>query len=251
MSTVQSIERAFGILRVLSVEPAGVTEVATQVSLPKSTVARLLSTLEGLGAVERSNESSHYQIGQAMRELSGHVDASAGLVVAARPHLELLAERFGEATGFSVPDGYAVRYLTQVESPNPVQVRDYSGLVLPMHVGPAGIAIMAQWPQEEIAHYLSRPLVAFTSSTVTDPAEIDKRLEQARSDGHVWVHEEYAEGISSVAAPVFDRGGVVRGAIHMHGPTYRFPAPGDADAIAEGVRNAAEGFTGRVSATID
>ncbi len=251
VSTVQSIERAFAILRVLAVEPAGVTELAAQVSLPKSTVARLLATLEGIGAVERSEDSSQYQIGRTMRELSGHIDASAGLVVAIRPHLERLTDLTGEATGFSVPDGYTVRYLTQIESPSPVQVRDYSGLVLPMHVGPAGLVMMAQWPQQEIAHYLTRPLVAFTHATVTDPVEIEKRLEGIRTDGHAWVHEEYAEGISSVAAPVFDKGGAVRGAIHVHGPTYRFPPPGAYEEIGEAVRHAAEVFSGRVPANPD
>ncbi|MDX1449872.1 MAG: IclR family transcriptional regulator [Acidimicrobiia bacterium] len=249
MSTVQSIERAFGIMRVLAVGPAGVTELAGQVSLPKSTVARLLATLEGVGAVERT-EAGQYRIGPTMWELSGHIDALAGLVVAVRPHLELLTERHHEASGFSVPDGYSVRYLTQVESPNPVQVRDYSGLVLPMHVGPAGLVMMAEWPQQEVAHYLARPLVAFTASTITDPAQIEKRLGQIRTDGYAWVHEEYAEGISSVAAPVFDSSGAIRGAIHMHGPTYRFPQPGTTEAIGADLAHAAAVFSERRAASI-
>lgn len=246
VSTVQSIERAFSLLRVLALSPAGVTDLAGQVSLPKSTVARLLATLEVIGAVERHEDSGGYQIGQTMRDLSGQVDATASMVISVRAHLARLTQRFGEASGLSVPDGYSVRYLTQIESLNPVQVRDYSGLVLPMHVGPAGLSMMAHWPQEEIAHYLARPLTAFTAATLTDPAEIEKRLDQIRSDGYSWVHEEYAEGISSVAAAVFDTTGAVRGAIHMHGPTYRFPSPGEAERIAEAVRLATEIFSGRV-----
>ena len=52
---------------------------------------------------------------------------------------------------------------------------------------------------------------------------IRKRLEEIRDTGHCWIHEEFAEGISSVAAPVFDQARRALGAIHVHGPTYRFP----------------------------
>ena len=53
-----------------------------------------------------------------------------------------------------------------------------------------------------------------------------------RRDGHTWALEEFDEGISSVAAPVADGSGEVVAAVHLHGPSYRFPAPGDTDALA-------------------
>ncbi|HAP76315.1 MAG TPA: IclR family transcriptional regulator, partial [Acidimicrobiaceae bacterium] len=70
MSTVQSIERAFAVLRSLAGGPAGVTEIADRVGLPKSTVARLLATLAEIGAVEQLGAGSQYRIGAAMAELA-------------------------------------------------------------------------------------------------------------------------------------------------------------------------------------
>ena len=229
---VQSIDRAFQVLKALAVEPSGITDLAQRIGLPKSTVARLLSSLEDQGAVTRVADGNLYSIGIGLVELAGAIDGTAGLTTAVRPHLVWLSEQLGEASGFSVPTGYAIQYTAQVESPNPVQVRDYTGLTVPMHIGPSGLCVMAHWPTEEVDRYLSRPLEAYTANTVVAPALIRDRLAQIRQEGHFWIREEFAEGINSVASPVLANGGRALGAIHVHGPSYRFPATGEDQSIA-------------------
>jgi DNA-binding IclR family transcriptional regulator len=245
---VQSIDRAFQVLKALAIEPSGVTDLAQRVGLPKSTVARMLSSLEEQGAVTRGPDPNLYSIGMGLVELAGAIDATAALATAVRPHLVWLSDQLGEASGFSVPTGYTIQYMVQVESPNPVQVRDYTGLTVPMHVGPSGLCVMAQWPSEEVDRYLSRPLEAYTARTVVDPGQIRCRLAEIRKTGHFWIHEEFAEGINSVAAPVLADEGRALGAIHVHGPAYRFPAEGKADAVAGVVREAATRFSSRTEA---
>ncbi|MET0565262.1 MAG: IclR family transcriptional regulator [Acidimicrobiia bacterium] len=242
---VQSIDRAFQVLKALAVEPSGVTDLAQRVGLPKSTVARMLSSLEDQGAVTRGPDGTMYCIGMGLVELAGAIDATAALATAVRPHLVWLSDQLGEAAGFSIPTGYTIQYMVQVESPNPVQVRDYTGLTVPMHVGPSGLCVMAQWPAEEVDRYLGRPLEVYTANTVVDPGRIQKRLDSVRVSGHCWVREEFAEGINSVAAPVLADGKRALGAIHVHGPTYRFPVDGRADAIASLVMDAAARFSSR------
>lgn len=242
MATVQSVERAFQVLRALAIGPAGVSEVAAAVDLPKSTVARLLATLEGVGAVERTDEGG-YRVGAGMQELAGSVDSNIGIATAVRPHLEYLSSILGEASGLTLPEGLSAVYVAQVESPNPVQVRDYTGLSLPMHVGPGSLVIMSEWPTDLLTRYLSRPLQAYTRFTVVDPELILKRLTAIRDEGYCWIHEEFAEGINSVAAPVRDREGRIIGAISAHGPSYRFPQVGEAERIADRVKAAARRFS--------
>ena len=242
MATVQSIERAFRVLRTLAVESAGVSELAVAVDLPKSTVARLLATLEAVNAVERTDEGG-YRIGSGLQELAGSVDSTVALATMVRPHLEHLSSMVGEASGLTLPEGFSSVYVAQVESPNPVQVRDYTGLSLPMHVGPGSLVIMSEWPDDLLARYLSRPLQAYTPFTVIEPELILKRLAAIREDGHCWIHEEFAEGINSVAAPVRNRDGRVIGAISTHGPSYRFPQVSEAERIADRVRAAARRFS--------
>ena len=92
MSTVQSIDRAFAVLRALVGGPAGVTEIAERVGLPKSTVSRMLSTLEELGAVEQVSTGGNYRVGFAMIELGAAARPGRSLVTTVRPHLANLTQ---------------------------------------------------------------------------------------------------------------------------------------------------------------
>lgn len=229
---VQSVDRAFSLLDALAKGPAGLTELAMATGLPKSTASRLLATLEKRGVVARIPEDGRYRLGARLAELAGAVSPVGNLVALARPHLVELAEAVGEATGLSIADGYEVLYLDQVESPNPVQVRDWTGAHLPLHVVPSGIVMLAHWPKAAQDRYLDRDLAAFTPATVTHPERLRVKLDAARAAGFAWGLEEYVEGIDSVAAPILDPGGAVVGAIHAHGPAYRFPPEGRADELA-------------------
>lgn len=220
---VQSIERAFTVLRALAGGPAGVTEIAERAGLPKSTVARLLATLESEGAVEQRATGSDYRLGPRLAELSAAARPGRDLVALSRPHLEELMRATGEAAGLSVADGYDVLYLDQVESPNPVQVRDWTGERVPMHAVSSGLVMLAAWPEPALRDFLKRDHPRLTPRTVVDPGAIRARLEDVRRTGFAWTREEFAEGITSVAAPVRDAAGAVVAALHVHGPAYRFP----------------------------
>jgi DNA-binding IclR family transcriptional regulator len=106
---------------------------------------------------------------------------------------------------------------------------------------------MAQWPAEEVDRYLRRPLKSYTPLTIVDPETVRHRLAEIASQGFCWVREEFAEGINSVAAPVFSSGHRVLGAIHVHGPAYRFPQADRAGAVAEIVKEAAHRFSVRLT----
>ena len=146
MSSVQSVERAFAVLRCLASGPAGVSEVAERSHLPKSTVSRLLSTLNELGAVDQLGAGGDYRIGDLMVELAAAAQPGRSLVAIARPHLVQLTEALGEATGLSVLDGHDVHYLDHVEADHPVQVRDWTGERLPAHLVSSGFVLLAGAP---------------------------------------------------------------------------------------------------------
>ena len=74
--SVQSIERAFALLRALATAPYGVTELADQVELPKSTVARLLSALETEGAVAQDELGGEYRLGDGLLDIAGAAQSS-------------------------------------------------------------------------------------------------------------------------------------------------------------------------------
>lgn len=239
---VQSLERAFAILDEVSRRPAGVTDIAERVRLPKSTVARLLATLEDVDAVERF-EGARWRIGPGVAALTASASPERTLISVAQPVLSALVAELGEDAGLGLPDGKEILYVVQVESDNPVQVRDWTGTRAPMHAVPSGLVLLAEWPEDALDAYVSGELVQLTRRTVTDPARLRRRLDEVREAGYAWGLEEFAEGIDSVAAPIRGARGSAIAAIHAHGPSYRFPNPGDETRVAEAVVDAA----GRVS----
>lgn len=239
MSTVQSIDRAFAVLRALIPGAAGVTEIAERVQLPKSTVSRLLSTLEELGAVEQIEVGGGYRIGTGMAEIAAAARPGRTLVAAARPQLLSLSRLTGEAAGVSVPNGTEMLYLDQVNPDTELQVRDWTGTRIPMHAVPSGQVVLAAMRDDELDAYLRTPLVRFTDATIVDPEQLRARLAQVRADGWALAVDEFAEGLSSLAAPIASASGRVVGALHVYGPTYRFHNERDTEQIGALVVDAA------------
>lgn len=244
--SVQSVERAFAVLRVLATGATGVTDIADRVGLPKSTVSRLLGALEGVGAVDQDRSGGHYRIGaDLIRTIVGSVPGR-DLVDVARPHLVELRDALGESTGISVLEGDQVRYLSQVDSDNPVMVRDWTGESVPWHVVSSGVVLVAALDERRRDAVMARRRAALTEHSVVDRAAVLHRLGSVREAGHAWTVEEYVEGITSVAAPVYDRHGHAVAAVHAHGPAYRFPGADARDRIARVVAATA----GRVSGSL-
>jgi DNA-binding IclR family transcriptional regulator len=252
VSSVQSIRRAFAVLDALGDGPHGVTDVADRAGLPKSTAARLLATLAEEGAVEQVPGDSAYRLGPRLVALGGGFSLTRTLAAIAHPILAELAAACGEASGLGLPDGDLVHYVDQVDTPNPVVVRDWTGLRAPLHAVSSGQVLLAFRSAAAVDRYLSRPLEALTPRTLVDPDAVRARLREIRRTGYGWAIEEFDPGISSVAAPIADASGEVVAAVHLHGPSYRFPDPGavgdlsrlvvtGAARIAAGLREASGG----------
>ena len=245
-SRVQSIERAFAVLSALADGLVGVTEVADRIELPKSTVARLLASLQREGAVEQEPGGTRYRVGSRIVTLAATVLPTRSMVVLARLELEALALLVGEAAGLSVPEGYRVHYVHQVDTPNPVSVRDWTGSRVPMHAVPSGLVLLAHLAPASLERFMARPMEAFTPATVTDPRLLRDRLRRVQNDGYAWVLGEFSVGINSVAAGVANEDGEIVAAVHLHGPSYRFPEPGSEARIGLAVVAAAARISQRI-----
>lgn len=247
---VQVIRRSFAVLRALGNGPLGVSEVAAASRIPKSTAARLLAALAAEGAVEQVPGERRYRLGPDLLSIASGLGETWDIVAIARPVLVDLTTELGEAAGVSIRDGWTVQYVDQVEppNPNPVQVRDWTGTRIPLHAVSSGQVFLAQLPAPVLARYLAEPLEAFTDRTLTDGSALLERLREVRRDGHAWVRDEYAVGISSVAAPIADARAEIVAAVHVHGPSYRFPAEADEGSIAAAVRTAAARIGARLRA---
>ncbi len=246
MSRVQSIERAFAVLGALGDGPIGVTEVAARVGLPKSTAARMLASLAGEGAVEQVPGESRYRLGARIVSLAAGVVPTRSIIALARPVLIDLASTTGEAAGLSVADGFVVHYVDQVETAHQVLVRDWTGTRLPMHAVSSGQVFLAHLAPSSVDRLLAHPVERYTPRTVVEPARLRDKLRQIQIEGYAWTQDEFAEGLNSVAAPITDAVGEVTAAVHVHGPSFRFPPAGAEATIADLVLAAAARISARL-----
>lgn len=245
--SVQSVERAFAILRALTTGPSGVTEVAERTGLPKSTVSRLLATLVEVGAVEQSDTMGLYALGEVLIDLSSAASPGRSLTSLVRPYLAGLVDEIGEAAGLGVLDGDRVYYLDQVDADHEVQVRDWTGESVDAHVVSSGLVLLAHASSDVRSRFLDRDLERWTEHSITDPVMLGRRLDEVRRAGFAWVYEEMSEGLNSVAAPIFNHAGTAVAAVHAHGPSYRFPADGASASIAAAVVATAHRISDRLA----
>lgn len=221
MSGVQSVERAMAILRAVGSDPGGLVAIAGRTGLPTSTTARILATLEREGGLRRDREGV-YRIGPDIISMAGPT-TSSDVATSARLHMVALADELGEAVALSIPSGATTTTVMQIDGPKPVRAEDWTGTVVPLHAGCVGLVTLAFLEPSDIAAYLHGELDIFTGDTVIDPSTIRARLEMLRRGEPLWTHGEYVEGISSVAAPIFDERGRPVASLYAYGPSYRFP----------------------------
>ena len=147
---IQSISRAFDILKVVSDFPDGVSTgiIAQMTDLHPSTVSRIVSTLEQLGALERS-EGTKVIIGKGIHELMDPTPWTERLIRIADPILQDLAKQTGEAVGLTRIHEGICEIFYQIEGEHLIGVKDWTGLSFPFHVTSTGKLYLAQLPKDE------------------------------------------------------------------------------------------------------
>jgi DNA-binding IclR family transcriptional regulator len=222
---VKSVKRAVALLRCFSLdEPElGVTELGKRLGIHKSTVSRLLSTLEGEGLVNRNPETGRYRLGVGLISLAGLVMAHANLRQVAGPLLHELAEQTQETVDLAVRErNRAVNVEHIVLHRRRVLNIGWVGRSTPLHASSTGKVLLAYLPEEELDRLLVRPLRRFTEHTITDVSALRDELANVRQRGYATGLEELEIGLHALAVPVRDHSGRVIAAISVAGPSYRF-----------------------------
>ncbi len=199
---------------------AGVTELASQLGMHKSTVYKHLSTLERIGFVIHDEEG--YHLGSQLLQLGEATKRQHGLTNRVRPVVGQLAETTEEFVGFAVEydhelyDVYTARgRLARQGADPPVTVRH-------LHCSAPGKAILAQFSRNRLTEYLDAvELSPMTQRTITDRDSLESSLERIVERDIAFDREEQFEGIHSVAVPYTDESLPLNGAIYVLGPADR------------------------------
>ena len=223
---VQSLDRALDVLETLAASgQLGVSEVAARTGLGVSTAHRLLVTLVERGYVRQTSGQGRYALGFKVLELAGGMEArTAVLRAAARPHLEQVGHATGETTNLVVLHGTRVVYVDQVAGRHSVRMFTELGTSASAHTTGSGKAMLAYLPAETIANLYARtrePFERLTPRTHTTLDSLRDDLARSRRRGYALDDEEHEEGVSCVAAPVFDAAATAFAAISISAPTAR------------------------------
>jgi DNA-binding IclR family transcriptional regulator len=222
-TTIGSVEKAVGLLKLMGdgLPEAGVSELARRLNVHKSTVSRLLVTLERQGLVERDPNTEKYRLGFELVRLAGQVQRHAELVELARPALESLSDASGETINLALPDADQVINIYQISSRHLVKDTNWVGRRTPYHSAANGKALLAWLPEAEVALRLPARLPRFTANTLTTRRDLLADFERARRQGYAVAVEELEIGLVAIAAPVRDGRGKVAAAVSVSGPAYR------------------------------
>ncbi len=217
----------------------GVTELARKLDLAPSTTHRLLGVLVREGYLRRDDVERRYRRGPALFRLTAGRSATPPLLRdAARPVLDRLAQRTGEAVHLVVLDGLGVLALDHVAGPLAAPDSHPVGARVPAHATAVGLALLAYHPEVADA-ILEAGLQRWTDATIADPAAFRRQLDEVRLRGYAVNVRGWLEDTAGVAAPVRTATGEAIAAIGISGSAGRLGGRGVLVALGPVLRSAA------------
>ncbi len=214
------------------------TELSREVGLVKSTVFRILATLEAHRFLARDDETGAYRPTMRTWQIGAAALVMNGLHEAARRFLPRLSERTGETAYATVLDGREAIHVDVYVARNPVRLHAEIGDRFPAHAVAGGKVLLAALPDEAVETYIRGGLPAYTDRTLTDPEDFRAELDQVRQQGYALNRGERQHYVVGAAAPVHNHTGTVIAAIAAAGPSIRITD--DLHAVGRVVREVAD-----------
>lgn len=240
-AAVQSVDRALQVLEIIARHgSAGVTAIADELGVHKSTVSRLVGVLDARGYVEQIEERGKYRLGFAVVRLAASAASERDLTKAGQSVCDALADTVGETTNLSVLDDDRAVNLVKARSESEVSLRTWVGQSSPAHATSSGKVLLSGLDRDDLRRRLPRRLESFTDTTITTLTRLEEHLDTTRERGWASVNEELEIGLNAVAAPVRDHTGRIVSALSVSGPSYRLHPDRFAEVAADTRRAAVE-----------
>lgn len=226
--TVKSIERIGDILLLLhnSEEKLGVSEIASCLDLNKSTVHRLLATLEMKGLVEKT-DSDKYGIGLRIFAMGLKVSKEYSILEIIKPHARRLMEEVGEVINISILDDnlngkYRTIMVAEEYSSDSVLLANlHVGSFSDAHISAVGKCLLAFSKKIDWTKVREDALLKYTENSIVSKKELLEEIDNVKRIGYSFDNEEREVGLFCVAVPIFDAKGDACAAVSISGPTVR------------------------------
>ena len=227
--TIRAISRAIELLKCFSLKQTelSLNEMSEMVGLSKSTIHRIVKTLEEEEMLIKNPFKETYSLGMVVFQLGNIVRSSLELRDIAMPIMRELAIESGESTFLSVLSGTQKVCIEKIDSIHGLRPTIKTGQVSPAHVGSSGKALLAYLGQEEVEVLIAQSgLPAFTEKTITDKNILERELALVRERGFAYGFEERTVGGAGVSAPIWGYSGKVIAALSVVGPAEGIKSAG-------------------------
>ena len=204
-------------------EDFGISEISKELNLNKSNVYDIMTTFEHFGYIKKDPKSRRYSLSIRFLEIAHKVSAQFTCQAKARDVINKISDEIGEVVYFGIPNGDKVMYLEGAFPHQSVSAKPVIGMTAPLTCTGIGKALLANYSEEDAAKVLSKPLIAYTDNTITDPVLLKEELRRIKQRGYSIDNMEHEFGIKCVAVPVFDGNNRLEGALSITGPSLRFP----------------------------
>lgn len=220
----QSVERAFTILETIasSADGIGVSDIARELELNKSTAFGLIKTLDNLGYIFKREDTERYQLTYKLRDIVDLRMDQHDILHYAMPYLNQLSEKYGEIIHFVTAAESKVYYLEKIDSTKAIRIISGKGTSMPMYCTGVGKAILSTRSEEEVREYANHvELHKCTEKTITDIDSLLKDLKNTRERGYSIDDEENQEEVFCIGVPITDKKGVGLYAVSISMPEFR------------------------------
>jgi DNA-binding IclR family transcriptional regulator len=234
-----TVDKALRILELLGDGELRLVDLSSRLGEHKSTVQRLLTTLQARGFVRQDGDSKRYSLGLKILLLASAKLADMDPREAALEPMQRLGDLTKETIHLSVYDEPHIEYIDKIESTFPVRMYARVGARAESYCTGVGKALIAHLGAYEFERYLQKvSFTQFTPNTITSAKELREELARIRAQGYALDLEEHEEGVRCVAAQIFGLDGRVAGSISIAAPAFR-KSEDDIRALAPAVMGAA------------
>lgn len=214
----QSLARALQILASLGEGDRSLDQLATELDVHKTTVLRLLRTMEADRFVRR-DESHRYRLGSRLFALADAAREQHVVRAVAAPHLRQLNQKTGQTVHLAAWENGEVIYIDKLDSVRSVRMYSQVGVPAALHCTAVGKVLLAAQPKRQREALLeSIDYHAFTPQTITASDALRDELHDVLAQGWAQDRAEHESFINCIGAPVTDYDGRVVGAVSVSVP---------------------------------
>lgn len=208
---VGTLLKAIDIMNLLGDRPMQPAQIAAQLDLNKSTLHRMLYTLEHAGYVERMQDGRSYRLGMKLVQLASTRLNDVQILTEAKPHLLQLVKEIHQAVHLGILNRNSAVFIDKIDVMNTIRMYSAIGRSIPIHCSAIGKALVLDRSDDEVRLMLAEAgMERFTPYTLATPDALLAQLQQARIDGFTHDDGEHEAEVCCVAVPVYDyRGSIV------------------------------------------